>query len=234
MNTLLEKQLKTAHKIFSYKNEHYDIPIQENKKIIYQCKSAYSNRRLPKPPAERIEEQKISDILLLLFLWPVGLANMRKHKKEQAELEIKANVRYVEEMILYEQFGNEMHENIQKALHKIKCLESERDAFKQANAAYLSFLNPHYHSLGWVEDILYYVSSGRADSEKEAVNSIIADRQRELEQEEERLRFEEDMEQRKKFHEESMAAARNIQKSLDEFKQDRIRWQQRLSQYTWR
>lgn len=216
MNLTLKKQLQDAYKFFEYQEEHYYVPIRENRDTVSQCKYEFKNKPFPKSPVTRMEEQNIKDILLLLFLWPVGIVNMRKHKKEKAQLEMKANVQYAEEMFLYEKFCNEMKENIQKALFEINRLETERKAFAQANNNCVAFLPSCYHSLWDVRDLLSYVSAGRADNIKEAANLMIADRQREEDIERENWYFERSMEQREKFHNETIVELREIQKKQDE------------------
>lgn len=229
MNLTLEKQLQNAYEFFNYQEEHYYVPIRKNRDIVNQCKQAFASRRLPASPVSRIEEQNIKDILLLLFLWPVGIVNMRKHKKEKAQLEVKANVQYAEEMFLYEKFCGEMKENIQKALSEITRLETERKAFEQANDNCVAFLPSCYHSLWDVKDLLSYVSAGRADSIKEAANLMIADRQREEDIEREKWYFERSMQQRERFHNETMGELREIQKKQDEAAEQRRKLQRTVS-----
>ena len=229
MNLTLKKQLQTAYEFYNYQEEHYYVPIIKNRDIVNQCTYAFENRQSPRSPVSRMEEQNIKDILLLLFLWPVGIVNMYKHKKEKAQLEVKANVQYAEEMLLYEKFCSEMNENIQKALSEINRLETERKAFEQANNNCVAFLPSCYHSLFNVRDLLSYVSAGRADSIKEAANLMIADRQREEDIERENWYFERSMEQREKFHNETMEELRKIQRKQDEAAEQRRNLQSTVS-----
>ncbi len=215
MNLTLKKQLQTAYEFYRYQEEHYYVPIRKNRDIVSQCKYAFKNRQFPKSPVSQMEDQNVKDILLLLFLWPVGIVNMYKHKKEKAQLEVKANVQYAEEMFLYEKFCCEMKENIHKALSAINRLETERKVFEQTNGNCVAFLPSCYHNLWDVRDLLSYVSAGRADSIKEAANLMIADRQREEDIERENWYFERSMEQREKFHNETMGELREIQRKQD-------------------
>ena len=229
MNLTLKKQLQTAYEFYNYQEEHYYVPIRKNRDIVNECKNAFKNRQFPSSPAARMEGQKIADILLLLFLWPVGIINMRKHKKEKAQLEIKANVRYAEEMLLYEKFCSEIKEKMQNAFSEIKRLEAERKAFEQANDSCVAFLPSCYRSLWDVGDLLSYVSAGRADSIKEAANLMIADRQRREDIERENWYFERSMKQREKFHNETLGELREIQRKQDEAAEQRRRMNNSVS-----
>ena len=155
MNITLKKQLEAAYDFYAYQEKHFYVPIRDNHDIANKCKCAFESRHFPRSPVSRMEEQNIKDILLLLFLWPVGIANMRKHKKEKAQLEMKANVQFAEEMLLYEKFCEEMQETIRCALEEVKRLEAACRAYAQANGDCVAFLPPCYHNLWDVRDLLY-------------------------------------------------------------------------------
>lgn len=230
MNLALKAQMETAYAYYKYEDLHFYSKIRENVDAINHFKRTFKQRKVPKAPERQMEEQHIKDILLCLFLWPVGLANLRKHKKNRLELERQANERFVAEMKAYEEFCDEIIHNIKCANAIIEQVEAQRLEFEKANSSKISFLYPNYRSLWHVEMLMGYICSGRADTQKEAINMMHEDLQRMEDRRIQREMFEESMAARERQHRETLASLDKIKESQYEASRQRNQMQQTLSQ----
>ncbi len=230
MNLELKKKLDIACEYYEYDFKEYVSKITENRIAIANFKAAFRNRHRPQSPKEQMTEQSVKDILLCFFLWPIGLINMRKNKANKDERELQANQRFVEEMKSYEEFCEEVTRSIKHAFSNIESIEKARKEYKKANAESYSFLPAPYQNRWSVSALRDYVSAGRADTLKEAINLMHADIERERDRELQKERFEKDLAERQRFHKETLASLEEIKRKQDEAATQRQQMQRIMSE----
>lgn len=220
MNYALIKQINDAHKYYQLEETHFLSKIREQVDAIHGFRDAFYRKRPPKAPATQIEEQNIKDILLCLFVWPIGLAQKRKHKKNKLEIERQLNEKFVAEMRAYDEFCEEILRYIKHANSLILQIDKKREEFERTYGSVVSFLPPAYRSFGYVKRLGEYIRNGRADNLKEAINLMIADMQREEDQENQKIMFESQQELMRKHHKEHMEIQNKILESQEETRKD--------------
>ena len=229
MNITLKRELDVAYEYFEYEQAQFISKIEENQNAIKNFKAAFNRRHPPQTPKAEMAGRAASDIVMCLLLWPVGLMNLRKNKKNKEQLELQANQRFVEEMKAYEEFCEEVTRNIRHALTNIEVLEEKHREYENANKTCLNFLPHAYRSHWWVGEIRCYVTNGRADTLKEAVNMIHEDLKWQEEQEAKIAMFEKDLADRQRIHSETLASLNEIKKKQDEAANQRQRLQRTIS-----
>lgn len=211
VNILREAEREFGSKIDMHNKEIIDI----NKKI-----NAYQNstRYIPKPmlPTQMYQKQQISMILLLFFVWPVGIPYAIYFLCTKKKLQKKNNEKYVEEMIEYNRKVNQLNESIneeRKRISEIKSsitnIESLRQIFFKKNNESLAFLPKSYRTLKAAKHLYVLVHEEYAFTLRDAINR----HEREIQ---ELIELEERIEERERAEALAEKRHRDLQKSLDD------------------
>lgn len=186
MNVQLYNDLNKAYSFLEYDEREFVPKLQ----AISQRIEALRAIRIPYPktPHELQKKNQAMELILLLFVWPVGLWYIFKNKKERTELIRQANEQYVRETAEFNRRLAELNQQIAAEQAKYDEVAQVRNQYYQREGHCLSFLPENFRRLRTVGIMKHYVNNGMADTLKEAMN-LAAKELREME--ERRVAYEE-------------------------------------------
>lgn len=238
MNVKLNNQLVEAVNIFTESGRRFDAPIREYERAIAEAKKRIDSdvmcaNFIPKPqtPEQMDKKQRTSMILLLLFVWPVGIPYAIYFSRTKEKREKQNNETYVAEMTEYNrkiedfrQCINEENRKIAEIKQQIEKLEAQKQNFFQQNSEALAFLPRRCRYLGMVERLYHFIHEEYDYTLQDAINRYDKE-EKELSELQERIEARERAEELAERHH------RELKKSLDDvaYYQKRAAEEQRMT-----
>lgn len=158
MNVQLNNQLVKAVNFFQEDEKEYVSQINYHNNEIIRNQNSLRFIKHPEPPTKEMEMKQMTMILLLLFVWPVGIIYAIYYAKNKTILEKEANDKYNEELKAYEDRIKKITETIEEEKKLLSECQTKRQLFYKTKGECILFLPKPYRNLKaakWIYDYIH-------------------------------------------------------------------------------